>query len=962
MKKFDVESIKNRLVGKIQDSIKENNTNNGLEEIALVYEDSLIQALFSATAEVESEMVRYAEYLLKEKKWNKATNLSSIVSQANYISYKPHRKSSSFGTVYFSTDPKIESLPLSVLDSSQGETLRGDISKGDIVVDNKNNEFIVTEILEEDSSESNIYVAAKVLQGIQKVQYSIAIGKPGEYIEINNDSVEDADTKTSKALFKVFVKSLEIGNWVEWTKVDSLLAVGTAYAEAYQIVNAPDFSKVFVVFGNGKAGKKLTEGSSVRIEYVETTGLSGNVFTKNKITKIKSLRNNKKLYCSNKSRVAGGTEYDSIDKIKEVAPLEYLKFYTIGNVQSYYENILKIKPDISKLKVFGGSKEENGISQKIIYITALDGAGNDLYELNKASGRVIREIVTELADLKNPSDMLEFYPITFIPIKIGASVFINDNPKDSVDKIQTDLERALFIKYNKHAREFQENFYYSDLIALLHENENVDYVKVQVSAIEAMTLNNFSIFDYYNTSEYFMNETLTNNINFVEQAIRFDFKFNNIFKESEFPGFTEKSNETGDFLLMISIIARDSVNDFKSRTLFYDPTFKEDSLFIYGFRKEWAEIQTYNVNLLFHSYVKVDDYNYTITIEEEDTPITINLNRTLHPLDFAKFEKMVDDASFFNELDNKYIANVNIADIIELSYESFELNEVEKGGTRYQTYLMTAIDPSAKTVLYNYEDTINFDEGGTFDEFWSSYHKEIGINLDSEIEIPATATMIEVLLKTGETVLIHKPHEISSFIKLWDSRRIKQFPKVNFNLTNSTWNSRIMQPSVAPYQLKRYKVDTNDYYIKKVPLLVEDESQGAIKSYEQRFNPEYEYPVKNTIENVRAGGSNYDSLGDNLDNKLFVDGIKLKFNNDYNSNIDTLFSGRLELPLVAFDVNGVIQDSNNPKEAFLEIYSLNISAVPKNKNIIGIGPETLIHSGYSNKDSDSLIKVDVLYE
>jgi len=965
MKKFDVESIKNRMVGKIQESIKDINTENGLEEIGLVYEDSLIQALFSASAEVESEVVRYAEYLLKEKKWTKATNLSSIVSQAKYISYSPHRKASATGTVYFSADERIKTLPLSIL-SGATPMLVGDINIGDIVVDDKSNEFIV--IATPELSSNSAYVSAQVMQGIKKTQYSVANGKPNEYIEINNDSVEDADNIVSGAFFKVYV------NGVEWNKVNSLLASSTAYSQDYQIINSDDFSKIFVAFGNGKAGQKLAENDSVKIEYIETTGLDGNVFTNDKVTVIKSLITNlgtKKVYCSNKSRIAGGKDYDSIDRIKELAPIEYLKFYTIGNVESYHENILRLQPDISKLKIFGGSKESQGITQKLIYMTALSSASTDMYQDNINSGNhILESLSAKLADLKNPSDILEFYPITFIPIRIGASVFINE-PRDSTDKIQKDLERALFIKYNKHARNFQENFYYSDLIALLHENDNVDYVKVQMSTVESMTNNNFNIFDYYKISEYHKNDDLSKNIYFLDKAVQFDFKFNNIFRESEFPGFTEKVNETGDFLLTVSIIAKDQALANKSRTLFYDPTFTEDSLFVYGYHKEWGVFLggTTYINILFATWTgNGTDEAYVITLEDPASTVTLTYDATPGS-DWQVFNSMVNpDAALAISvaLPNKYIENIEMSDVASISYEGFEQSEVLLAGELEprQAYLMTEINSVSGDVRYNYCYTMLNIDITTYSDFWASYFKVEDILINSELEIPAKTTIIDIKLKDNTVITINKPYEIASFIKVWNARKIKQFPKINFNVTNSTWNSRILQSSVAPFQIERYKKDSNGVYIKKSPVITESGS-GVKLSYEERFDKLYDYPIKNSKEHVYSGNSPLDSLGDSFDSKELVDGIKLKFNNDYSSNDDTLFSGTLDLPVASFladDQSTWPATEDGLKTHFLELYHVDISAIPKNKNIIGINPYTLIHSDYSNNDSESLIKVDVMYE
>src|SRR6478735_2090194 len=103
MKKFDPDSIKSRFVTSI--------TKN--EEWAQILSDSAIDSLATSTVEPVAEAVRYFEYLQKESKWKPAQNLSSMITEAQYLGYTPRRKISAVGSLVISHDPNLKMVGIS---------------------------------------------------------------------------------------------------------------------------------------------------------------------------------------------------------------------------------------------------------------------------------------------------------------------------------------------------------------------------------------------------------------------------------------------------------------------------------------------------------------------------------------------------------------------------------------------------------------------------------------------------------------------------------------------------------------------------------------------------------------------------------------------------------------------------------------------------------------------------------
>ena len=95
-KRFDTESIKARMIASLRMK----------SDWALILGNGTVGNLLDAIAEGNAEEARYMEYLLGEKKWKTAMNISSLQSNADLISYKRQLPKSAIGYVVVShTDP-----------------------------------------------------------------------------------------------------------------------------------------------------------------------------------------------------------------------------------------------------------------------------------------------------------------------------------------------------------------------------------------------------------------------------------------------------------------------------------------------------------------------------------------------------------------------------------------------------------------------------------------------------------------------------------------------------------------------------------------------------------------------------------------------------------------------------------------------------------------------------------------
>lgn len=119
MKQFDVESIYLRLKDKAKKKAN----------IAQVAEDSVLNGVLWANADMHSEIARYLEYLLAEKKWDTAQNLTSLIKQAKIVGYRPKRRRSAIGEIIVSHDERLTNFGLNFFDLNESSECDSELTQ-----------------------------------------------------------------------------------------------------------------------------------------------------------------------------------------------------------------------------------------------------------------------------------------------------------------------------------------------------------------------------------------------------------------------------------------------------------------------------------------------------------------------------------------------------------------------------------------------------------------------------------------------------------------------------------------------------------------------------------------------------------------------------------------------------------------------------------------------------------------
>ncbi len=387
---------------------------------AMLLEDSTISSIVDVIAESEAEIARYGEYLLNEKKWKTAQNMTSIETMTDLISAKRRRPISAtgfivvshtdeenvdrlinYGKYFFSLD-NLSNYDNIIKDSSttfsRSKALvpwtcdtSYTIPKGTIFTSKEGIQFIATESVSSRALKDTYasiqtsaikkesflksggwngikYIKVPIIQGTLKTaDLGVANAERFETFILKDRTVEDASNQMSKDFFKVILTLPNSNDSEEWVEVENIKLAGP-YDKVYETRLLPDSSGIQIKFGDGINGKMPLFESQISCSYLSTMGALGNVDFKYQITKM-TLPNNQPmidprtntvsnfLSCMNISAVSGGEDLQSEDEFKRDAPLSYIDSYALSTIDNYEKQIMKASPlNLSRIKCFSSSE------------------------------------------------------------------------------------------------------------------------------------------------------------------------------------------------------------------------------------------------------------------------------------------------------------------------------------------------------------------------------------------------------------------------------------------------------------------------------------------------------------------------------------------------------------------------------------------------------------------------------
>jgi len=407
------------------------------------YRSSTGQMLIELHAYVANLILYYIERRAEESYLGTAKNRSSILNLVRLINFKPKRKTSAKGKLEFSVATP---APKKIFVPKYTECRSVDGFKY------LTNEEVVLNV-------GQIEVEADSIQGELIETEVSSIGGIAQEYKVEDSSVENEN---------VFVYV----NDVAWTKVDAFLT-STNLDEHYQIRHEID-DKITIIFGDNVFGRAPSVGDTIKIRYVKSDGLQGNVFELDRVTTLSDSLFDEdgdpvSVSVTNSDFFLGGDDSESNEEIRNEAP----RVFATGDravTRSDFIALIENFAGVANANVWGENEESPpnfSMFNRIKLVVLLQNFAfpSATFETELTDFLFTKSMITVRYSFVN-AVILEVIPTMDVKVLAGKSL----------SQVQSDIEDAVGLQFvlgettriGQHKR-------HSDIIDIVEEVPGVSY-------------------------------------------------------------------------------------------------------------------------------------------------------------------------------------------------------------------------------------------------------------------------------------------------------------------------------------------------------------------------------------------------------------------------------------------------------------------------------------------------------
>lgn len=343
------------------------------------FEGSGLNILLDILAYNTHYMSYYLNMVGNEAFLDSATIRSSVVSHAKHLNYFP----TSFRCATAVVDIVIaDTVPASGLSSY---TLPKFSAFQSQQIDGVNYTFVTDKAYTASLNvTSNTYTFSSVeLKQGERLTYNVAVTGDNTRRRFLIPSA-NVDTTTLDVSVR---NSVLDSTTITYNLADDLLSLD-GNSKVYFIEEDPT-EQYALYFGDGYIGKNLDDGNIVQFSYIVTSGEASN--KANSFTLISGAGAFSNVVVNSISASAGGSNKETIEKIKFTAP----KYYTVQNravtKEDYGTLLLKDYPNVETISVWGGEENDPIVYGKI-FISMKPKSGYVITDIEK--DRIINELIT----------------------------------------------------------------------------------------------------------------------------------------------------------------------------------------------------------------------------------------------------------------------------------------------------------------------------------------------------------------------------------------------------------------------------------------------------------------------------------------------------------------------------------------------------------------------------------------
>lgn len=294
-----------------------------------------------------------ANFALNESFLNTAQLRSSIVSHAQTLGYSPRSATSAIGIINVSLNlAGVAGRPATLI-LTEGTTFTSSIAGTNYTFRTLKDHFASDDgtgnyVFKDNDGSSDVFI----YEGAEKTK-TFYVGEATErQIYVIPD--QTIDTSTAKVLVYPDVNSTSFDTYLDINKAIRV----TSTSQFYQLIESPNGSYE-LNFGDGVSiGKAPEAGSVVRITYLSTLGAAGNggsSFTPNADFRVNGV--DYTLTVVTGSNSAGGASRQSIESIRQNAPIAFSSQQRLVTSEDYKAQILSNYSSVVDVIAWGG--EEN---------------------------------------------------------------------------------------------------------------------------------------------------------------------------------------------------------------------------------------------------------------------------------------------------------------------------------------------------------------------------------------------------------------------------------------------------------------------------------------------------------------------------------------------------------------------------------------------------------------------------
>lgn len=465
---FDYESILTELTNKLQTKLGGTITGG-----------SSAQRILEVVSEKLAQTARYAEYLTRETKWSLAQNASSILTQLELFGYTPHRKVGASGYIRVSADPAFSSPYMNDIVIPKFSRF----SNGELT-------FCTTEVATLLRTQS--YVDIPVIQGsLSVLEFSGS--------DINNYRYQLMNNSIENSLYELRQNSILMteveafgDTQLSYNDVEGSSQVGGQYE--YKLRNIQGFEGIELQF---PSGDEFTTQDQFVFRYLITEGVNGNVTAIDSITTpldqyTDSQGISVRVYCTNPYAVTGGNDYETIDEMRDNAPLsfnrvdkyitrnDYISAITTALQGSGIFYIWTEQEANERVPQFNDSYDFFNNSKIFICGCTYDPVSRVLTPWNNTDQLQILNDNKDIQSHKGLTDYFVMEDPSIIYFYLNGTIYFNRSLTDAT-LARSSVSGMIMDAYNENNIEFANNIYHSDYISLFKDMEEIDHVDVEIN-------------------------------------------------------------------------------------------------------------------------------------------------------------------------------------------------------------------------------------------------------------------------------------------------------------------------------------------------------------------------------------------------------------------------------------------------------------------------------------------------